>query len=103
MYCNSCGSPVDANQAVCPKCGKLVGQPQISRVAHHFKMLGILWIAYAVFHGLGSVVLFIVANTIFGGNYAGEHAKFLHPLLRSIAMFLFAKAMGSLIAGVGLL
>jgi len=104
MYCNSCGSPVDANQAVCPKCGKFVGQPQVSRVVQHVKMLGILWIAYAVFHGLGAMVLLIVANTIFGvDNYDGRHAAFLHPLLKTIAMFLFAKALGSLIAGIGLL
>jgi len=103
MYCNSCGGPVDANQAVCPRCGKVVGQPQVSRVVQHAKMLGILWIAYAVFHGLGAMVLLIVANTIFGsGNFEGRHA-FLHPLLKAIAIFLFAKALGSLIAGIGLL
>ena len=104
MYCNSCGGPVDANQAACPRCGKVVGQPQVSRVVQHIKMLGILWIAYAVLHGLGGMVLLIVANTIFGSdNYSGSHAAFLHPLLRVISMFLFVKALGSLIAGIGLM
>jgi len=104
MYCNSCGGPVDTNQATCPRCGKFVGQPQVSRVVQHVKMLGTLWIAYAVFHGLGGMVLLIVANTIFGSdNYDGRHAAFLHPLLKTIAIFLFAKALGSLIAGIGLL
>lgn len=105
MYCNSCGSPVEANQVACGKCGNpVLGRMQVSRVEQHIKMLGVLWIAYAVFHALGGAVLLIVANTIFGRqNYGGEHAAFLHALLTCIAMFLLLKGGASLIAGFGLL
>jgi hypothetical protein len=104
MYCNSCGALVDANQAMCGKCGRPVGQPLVSRVEQHAKLLGVLWIAYAVFHGMGGMVLLIVANTIFArGDYGGEHAAFLHHLLHALALFLLAKSAASLIAGVGIL
>ena len=104
MYCNSCGAAVEPNQAVCGKCGRPVGQPLVSRVEQHVKLLGILWIAYAVFHGIGGMVLLIVSNTIFETTeYAGGHAAFLHQLLHSIALFLLAKSAACLIAGVGIL
>jgi membrane-associated PAP2 superfamily phosphatase len=104
MYCNSCGNAVDANQAVCGRCGRVVVQPLVSRVEQHIKMLGVLWIAYAVFHAIGGMVLLIVSNTIFGrGDYAGEHAAFLHHLLHAIGMFLLVKAAVCVIAGFGLL
>jgi membrane-associated PAP2 superfamily phosphatase len=104
MYCNSCGNAVDANQAVCGKCGRPVVQPLVSRVEQHIKMLGVLWIAYAVFHAIGGMVLLIVSNTIFGrGDYAGEHPAFIHHLLHALGMFLLLKAAVCVIAGFGLL
>lgn len=102
MYCNSCGSPVAANQAVCSRCGTAVGQPLMNRVEQHLKLLGILWIAYAVLHAIGAAVLLIVANTIFG-QYSGRHAGFLHPLLQTIGIVVLAKAAACVIAGFGLL
>ena len=102
MYCNSCGSPVAANQTVCGRCGTVVGQPLMSRVEQHLKLLGILWIAYAALHAIGGAVLLIIANTIFG-NYSGPHAGFLHPLLQTIGILVLAKAAACVIAGFGLL
>lgn len=102
MYCNACGSALTADQAVCGKCGNLVGAGvTLSRVAQHVKLLGILWIAYCLLEALGGCALFIVANTIFGRE--STHPAFLHPLLSGIAMFLLIKAGLSLIAGLGLL
>ncbi|HKT24688.1 MAG TPA: hypothetical protein VJR04_08785, partial [Terriglobales bacterium] len=49
-----------------------------------------------------AVVLFIIANTIFG-RYNEGHPAFLHPLLSGIACFIAIKAGASLIAGIGLL
>jgi membrane-associated PAP2 superfamily phosphatase len=104
MYCNSCGNAVDANQVVCGKCGRPVVQPLVNRVEQHIKMLGVLWIAYAVFHAIGGMVLLIVSNTIFGrGDYAGEHSAFLHHLLHAIGMLLLVKAVVCVVAGFGLL
>ena len=103
MYCNSCGSPISPNQNVCPKCGNaILGRHMLSRVEQHFRLVGSLWIADAVLHALGAVVLFIIANTIFG-RYNESHPAFLHPLLGGIACFIAIKAGASLIAGIGLL
>jgi uncharacterized membrane protein (DUF2068 family) len=75
----------------------------LSRVEQHVKMLGVLWIAYAVLHAIGGCVLLVVANTIFGRFSDNPHAGFLHPLLGGIAIFLLVKSALCVIAGVGLL
>src|SRR5437588_10702876 len=104
MYCNFCGNALVANQPVCNQCGNVVlGRSIVSRVEQHLRLVGILWIAYAVFHALGGFVLLIVSNTIFGRSSNGEHPAFLHPLLSGIALFLLLKAGVSLITGFGLL
>jgi hypothetical protein len=74
----------------------------LSRVEQHFRLVGSLWIADAVLHAIGAVVLLIVARTIFG-RYNGDHPAFLHPLLTGIACFIAVKAGANLIAGIGLL
>ena len=104
MFCNSCGSPVADNQVACGKCGSpVVGRPVISRVEQHVKILGVLWIAYAVFHAIGGCILLLVANTIFGRFSEHPNANFVHPLLAGIGIFLLAKSALSVLAGVGLL
>lgn len=103
MYCNSCGTALVAGQAVCGKCGNpVLGRTMVSRVEHHLQLLGVLWIADAVLHGVGGCVLLIVANTIFGRYSNGEHPAFLHPLLSGIGIFILVKAAVSLITGLGL-
>jgi hypothetical protein len=104
MYCNFCGNALVANQTVCNKCGHaVIGRTLLSRVEQHLRLVGILWIAYALFHAVGGCVLLIVSNTIFGRYGSGEHPAFIHPLLSGIAVFLLAKAGVSLITGFGLL
>lgn len=104
MYCNYCGNALFANQTVCSKCGNaIVGRNLVSRVEQHLKLLGILWIAYAVFHAIAGCILMIVSHTIFGPWSSGDHPAFLHPLLAGIALFLLVKAGVSLITGFGLL
>ena len=104
MYCNFCGSALVANQTVCGKCGNVVvGRNVLSRVEQHVRLVGTLWIAYALLHAVAGCVLLIVSNTIFGRYSSGEHPAFLHPLLSGIAFFILAKAGVSLITGFGLL
>lgn len=104
MYCNFCGNVVLANQTVCGKCGNaIIGRSFISRVEEHFRLVGILWIAYAIFHLVAGCVLMIVANTIFGRWGGGDHPAFLHPLLTCIAFFILVKAGVNVVTGFGLL
>jgi hypothetical protein len=104
MYCNFCGGALDANQTVCRKCGNaVIGRIMLSRVEQNVRLLGILWIAYALLEAIGGCILLIVANTIFGRYGSGEHPAFLHPLLSGIAIFLLVKAGLSLLSGFGLL
>jgi uncharacterized membrane protein len=104
MYCNFCGTALSPNQSNCGNCGNpVLGRTQVSRVEQHLKLLGVLWIAYAVFHALGGVVLLIVAHTIFGPNSGREHAAFLYPLLSVIAVFVLVKSVGCVAAAVGLI
>jgi hypothetical protein len=104
MYCNFCGSALTPNQTVCGKCGNaVVGRIMVSRVEQNVKLLGILWIAYAILEAIGGCVLMIVSNTIFGRYSNGEHPAFIHPLLSGIALFLLVKAGLSVGAGLGLL
>ncbi len=103
MYCNFCGSPISSNQSVCPKCGNaILGRHMLSRVEQHFRLAGSLWIAEGVLHAIGALVLFILANTIFG-RFNEDRPAFLHPLFIGLACFLVVKAGTSLIAGIGLL
>lgn len=104
MYCNFCGNALYENQTVCGKCNNAIvrGGPS-SRVEHHIRLLGILWIADAVLHVIAGCVLLIVANTIFARSSDVDHPAFLHPLLIGIACVILAIAAASLIAGFGLL
>lgn len=104
MYCNFCGALLVANQTVCNKCGHaIVGRTFLSRVEQHLRLVGILWIAYALLHAVGGFVLLIVSHTIFGPYRGADHPAFIHPLLNGIAIFVLAKAGVSLITGFGLL
>jgi hypothetical protein len=77
--------------------------PALSRVQQHYKMLGVLWIAYGVCHAIGGGVLLIVAYTIFNPYADTGHPAFLHPLLTGIGICVLVLALLSAIAGIGLL
>ena len=114
MFCDSCGTAVEAGQQYCSKCGKqivgpiAVGGPRPGRVQGHVHLLGLLWLAISAFNSIGGVVLYIIANTIlahrheFGAPEQGPPG-FLQPLLSTIAIFILAKAAIGFIAGWGLL
>ncbi len=110
MFCDSCGNAVQPGQNHCTRCGKQVLGPVLGgsdRVARHRQTLGILWIAYSAISLVGSVALFILANTYahWRGVYVGFSSLpgFLRPLMSLVAMLLLAKAVAGILAGVGLL
>src|SRR5882672_10752412 len=99
MFCDGCGSAVQAGQAFCSRCGKqIVGpvtmmQPRRGRVEEHVHLLSILWLAMSAFNSIGGVVLYIVANTLLAhlhemGAPPEAPTGFLRPLLSVIAIFI---------------
>ncbi|MGB7585187.1 MAG: zinc-ribbon domain-containing protein, partial [Terriglobales bacterium] len=113
MFCDKCGSPIQADQRFCGKCGKElaagggVGSPRRSRVREHIRLLGILWLAFAAFNAVSAVILFVLANTLFlhiaemGAPAAA--AAWLRPFLGVIALIIAAKAALGFVTGWGLL
>ena len=112
MYCDGCGTMVQLGQEFCSKCGKqIVGPVPVmhlppSRVQTHVRLLGLLWLAYSAFNTVGSVVLYVIANTLFAHGRLGAPDSptfFLRPLLSVVAILVLAKAALGFIAGWGLL
>ena len=115
MFCDQCGSALVAGQQYCNGCGKqVIGRVEPayirrSRVHEHVRLLGILWIGYSAFHVIGSVVLVVLANTLFAhmGRFAGPEAgaagTWLQPFLTVIGGIVFLKAIAGFFAGWGLL
>jgi hypothetical protein len=113
MFCDGCGSAVQPGQAFCSRCGKQVVGPVAvmqmlpGRVQGHVHLLGIVWLAISAFNTIGSVVLYILANTLFAHLHElgapDAPTSFLRPLLSVVAVFVLAKAACGFIAGWGLL
>jgi len=112
MFCDACGTTVQPGQAFCSRCGKqIIGpatvmQPRPGRVQGHLLLLGILWLAISAFLGVGGVVLYVIANTLFAVHDMGTPdapPAFLRPLLSVIGILVLAKAACGFIAGWGLI
>lgn len=110
MFCDACGAALQVGQSYCTRCSKQVIGPVVAgsgRVARHAHLLGILWIAYSALSLIGSVVLMIIAHTIFGRlglpSMPGGPPMFIRPLLSAIALVLLCKAAAGIAAGLGLL
>jgi hypothetical protein len=109
MFCDKCGSAVQADQRFCSRCGKqfaeppMVGYPRTSRVREHIRLLGILWMAISAFNAVGAVVLYVLANTLFVHLRENGGAVWLHPFLSFIAILIVAKAAAGFIVAWGLL
>jgi hypothetical protein len=113
MFCDGCGTAVQAGQRFCSNCGKQIigpvsiAQPRPGRVQGHVRLLALFWIAFSAFNTVGGLVLYVIANTLFA--HAREFGvpdvpgNFLRPLLSVIAILLVAKAALGFIAGWGLL
>jgi hypothetical protein len=115
MFCDGCGTTVQAGQAYCSKCGKqIVGpvsfaQPMPGRVQNHTHLLGILWLALAAFNTLGGLVLLILGNALFPhlhelqGVPPDVPTGFLTSLFSILGIVILAKSACGFLAGYGLL
>jgi len=113
MFCDKCGSTIQADQRFCGKCGKAfasgtgVGFPRRNRVSEHIRLLGILWLALSALNAVGAVILYVLANTLFRhmaemGGPAGA-STWLRPFLSVVALVIAAKAALGFATGWGLL
>ena len=109
MFCDKCGTALQADQRFCSRCGKelvgetVIGYPRRSRVREHIRLLGILWMAISAFNAVGAVVLYVLANTLFLHLRENGGAAWLHPFLSFIAILIVAKAAAGFIVAWGLL
>ncbi len=109
MFCDQCGAQLQAADTRCGRCGKTVLGIiafRRSRVQEHVRMVGILWMAYSALYVVGGLVLLVVAQTIFGGNFhAGPHEArvWLRPLLTCVGWLVMALAATGFFTGWGLL
>lgn len=107
MFCNNCGSELQANQAICPRCSVPVarGYLQRSRVESHLSVLGVLWIAYGIMHAIGACAVYFARYFVFGGYGPPESQVpwFIGPVLQAVAIFLLVTGIIGLVAGVGLI
>ncbi len=112
MYCTFCGSPVAAEQAVCPHCGRATAGAQAAmaartRVAGHLHLLAILWFVLGAFWLIPSVVLALVSAFVaipLAADGADQFAIALAPaVLRIISLVFLGLAGLHFVAGWGLL
>ena len=108
MFCDKCGSTLQADQSFCSRCGKeiagpMLGYPQRNRVREHVRLLGIFWLGLSALDGLMGVGSYIVANTVFNLGTHPDRPAFLHPLLSLVATIVIVKAFAGFDAGWGLL
>ena len=109
MFCNACGKEIQPGHVYCSSCGKPVVAPVAvlapNRLEQHRRLLGILWLVYALFTLLGGVALVVVANVIFGHMRVWHESapNFVHPLLMFIGLLILVKGILSLVAAWGLL
>jgi hypothetical protein len=109
MFCDKCGTAVQADQRFCSRCGRefagatVVGYPRRGRVQEHIRLLGILWMAISAFNAVGAVVLYVLANTLFIHLRETGGAPWLHSFLSFIAILIVAKSAAGFIVAWGLL
>jgi hypothetical protein len=107
MYCNGCGSELQPGYNVCPKCGKVIGDPVSaatrSRLENHLSTLGTLWVVVGVLFLLPALGLFFassVAHFVIQDNVV---ARTLGPLLLTIiGGTILLIAVGGILVGLGL-
>jgi hypothetical protein len=109
MFCDQCGTQLEAHQRYCSQCGKAIkgpspiAGPRTGRVEAHLRMLGILWLALSALDAFVGVAAIILANSLFSRWGPRDIPLFLHPLVAGVGIFSIVKAGLGFLAGWGLL
>jgi hypothetical protein len=112
MFCNYCGSPIAAEQAVCPQCGKSpigarVASAARTRVAEHIHVLAILWFVDGALLLIPAPVMAVLAAVVgapvawHGANHAW--LVFAPSLFVILCLIFLVSAALRFVAGWGLL
>jgi hypothetical protein len=108
MFCNQCGTPLQPDYNVCPRCGEPVarsaGAPPSARLEHHLRTLGMVWIVAGSlwllpslgFMTLGHALPFMMHRNLFGN-------VLFPPLLFGLGAGLLLVAAGGICVGWGLM
>jgi len=109
MFCNRCGTQLQPEFNLCPKCGAPVGaaavlQSPSGRLQRHLRILGIFWIAAGVLWIIPSLVLmgYSHAPHMMIGDEMFSHA-FMPPMLFSLGIVFLALAAAGILVGWGLM
>ena len=107
MFCNGCGSELQSAFNVCPKCGKVIGDPVSaitrSRLQNHLSTLGILWIIVGVLFLFPSLGLFFASGAARFFIHDSVFAHALGPaMLTLIGGTFLVLAIGGILVGLGL-
>ncbi|OLE09840.1 MAG: hypothetical protein AUG89_13775 [Acidobacteria bacterium 13_1_20CM_4_56_7] len=109
MFCNRCGTQLQPEFNLCPKCGAPVGaaavlQSTSGRLQRHLRILGIFWIAAGVLWIIPSLVLmgYSHAPHMMIGDEMFSHA-FMPPMLFSLGIVFLALAAAGILVGWGLM
>jgi hypothetical protein len=112
MFCDRCGTELQAGQRFCASCGKAIGvsvvpQPSDGRVSRHIQILAVLWLASSALNLIGGVIMFVLGGTLFGRMRGVEipfaFSSFLHGLFFALGILVLLKALAGFAAGWGLL
>jgi hypothetical protein len=116
MFCNRCGTQLQADYIVCPKCGDAVNSTGVNapanvpagarsgRVQRHLRTLGTLWIVVGALWIIPSLVLMGLSrnSNIVIGDDMFTHA-FMPPMLFSMGSIFLIVAAGGVLVGWGLM
>lgn len=88
MFCDQCGTQLQSDFTVCPRCGKLAQAPapvRASRLQEHLRTLGILWMILGGLTLLPAFFLMLLSSVIhIAIPFSNAVARNLGPLVLMI-------------------
>ena len=109
MFCDQCGTEIQANYNHCPKCGRVLRWPTAaiaqSRLETHLRIVGILWVVIGALWLIPCMIMMILSGVagyaIPASNIIGRH---LGPaVLMIIGSFCLLIGAGGVCIGWGLM
>jgi hypothetical protein len=109
MFCNQCGTTVQPDYNLCPKCGQRLAGPIVAatgagRLDRHLRTLGILWMIVGALFLIPSIILLLIGSAVHFTIPGNELARHVAPLVLSlIGGSLLVVAAGGICVGWGLM